>query len=513
MYCRKVKRRKKMAIQPVFENIRIRAEKGSFSEKIKVDCKTDVESSSVAEAIGVTARVLRGECSCEDGKIVYAGKAVFYFFYENADGNLCKRECSEDFEGSITAENVSPDCVCDAEFITERAEINGSGIKISLSANVIIKAEVSCYEEVEALSGGSGMFVKATETSVPKSYGVKKTTLPVEQQFSFDYPVKEVLCHRADAVVTAVQCGVGCIIADGEIYCSAMVLQKDGKSGIIREDVTIPFRAEIDCEEAMPVANARAEASVGTFKTDITVDAENGKSEVLISVGLRISGEAFGNEEVSLVDDAFCLKNELELSSECRDVRYVEGLFCEKYAVTGRAGISEVPSASKVVAVCGERAEIISLSTEDDKVVVDGVLSATVFLLTEEGKMLSIKADAPFNTHLETQCGSKMQKVSVLAENARARLISLTELEIEADMIFCSQCVDKKTIKCIRSVGEGCEKPVCDSAISIFIPIEGEDLWSISKRLGADPEKLTETNPDLSFPLTGRERIAVYRQR
>ena len=43
--------------------------------------------------------------------------------------------------------------------------------------------------------------------------------------------------------------------------------------------------------------------------------------------------------------------------------------------------------------------------------------------------------------------------------------------------------------------------------------LENEDLWGLAKRLGQYPEALLETNPDLQFPLTGKERIVVYRQK
>lgn len=50
------------------------------------------------------------------------------------------------------------------------------------------------------------------------------------------------------------------------------------------------------------------------------------------------------------------------------------------------------------------------------------------------------------------------------------------------------------------------------SAISVYIPAEGEDLWTVSKKLNACPEAIMQYNPDLTFPLTGGERILIYRQ-
>ena len=57
------------------------------------------------------------------------------------------------------------------------------------------------------------------------------------------------------------------------------------------------------------------------------------------------------------------------------------------------------------------------------------------------------------------------------------------------------------------------ERRTSGSAISVFIPKAGDGLWEISKELGASGEEITSTNPDLSFPLTGEERIIIYRQK
>ena len=57
------------------------------------------------------------------------------------------------------------------------------------------------------------------------------------------------------------------------------------------------------------------------------------------------------------------------------------------------------------------------------------------------------------------------------------------------------------------------EKEIENCAISVYIPTVGEDLWSLAKRLNTCPEALVATNKDLQFPLTGRERIVIYRQK
>ena len=64
-----------------------------------------------------------------------------------------------------------------------------------------------------------------------------------------------------------------------------------------------------------------------------------------------------------------------------------------------------------------------------------------------------------------------------------------------------------KEVKCLS------EKVQSNCAISVYIAYNGEDLWSLAKRLNVSPELLSQTNPDLNFPLDGSERIVIYRQK
>jgi hypothetical protein len=46
----------------------------------------------------------------------------------------------------------------------------------------------------------------------------------------------------------------------------------------------------------------------------------------------------------------------------------------------------------------------------------------------------------------------------------------------------------------------------------VFIPTAGDLLWDVAKSLGVSEEEVLKTNPDLQFPLSGEERIVIYRE-
>ena len=150
----------------------------------------------------------------------------------------------------------------------------------------------------------------------------------------------------------------------------------------------------------------------------------------------------------------------------------------------------------------------------DDGVLVSGVLTVTVLLKDGDGRVFSRKAETSFEKLLEAEF-NPCTSVSVTAKAVKstARIVSIDEFEIFSELrftVYPQERIEKRFVKGVKVLGD---KKKCDAAISVYIPTEGEDLWSLSKRLGVCPDALVQTNKDLQFPLSGKERIVVYRRK
>ena len=65
----------------------------------------------------------------------------------------------------------------------------------------------------------------------------------------------------------------------------------------------------------------------------------------------------------------------------------------------------------------------------------------------------------------------------------------------------------------VTRIEAGDAVPECDASVSVYIPCAGDGLWDVSKKLGKSPEEVRRTNASLEFPLSGSERIVVYRKK
>lgn len=501
-------------IEPVYEKINYSVKSGVVTEQIKAESKTEILSESVKAILNVWAWSTVNDCEISDGKIRYGGRVIFYVSYLDADGSVKKVECGNEFAGTIIDGRVNDGCRAYATAVVDKTEADVSGIKLTLSAFVTIKADVTDCAEIDALSGGDSLIIDRKEIPLTKSLGVRHGSYPIEEEFELNYTVEEVLSHRVQAIITAVQCGVGAIIVDGEAVISAIMLQKTDKSDIIKEIKTVPFRMEIDCEEAMPAMQATARVKEKSFKTEITVDEDSGKSIVSASVVLGFEGEAFSLSSVWVAEDVF--STEQEIQSEKHDLSYYKP--CEMRTLTalvnGKAAVEELPAGAIILAVGGETAEITATDCKDDGLKFTGVINAVGFFRDGENRPFTRKLEMPFEVTLDCafDCGIELESFAK-AVKARARITSLTEIELETETIFTVYPSEKCDLSIVKSLEMLGEKPKNTSALSVYIPTEGEELWSLAKRLNVSPETLVQANPDLCFPLTGSERIVVYRQK
>lgn len=497
-----------------FERIAVNEKRRVITEKKKVDCKTEIATESINKILNVGAFTFVSRPEYNKGKINYTGKTVFYICYEDSEGKIVKAECGCEYAGALedTVKSDNAKVILKADVV--KTEFDASQLKLIVIAYVEIKAEVTDCVTKEALTGGENLVCDLKEQTYHKSLGVRSVIFPIEEEFEVSYPIGEVLYHRADAIITSSQCGVGEIIVDGEIRLSAVLLQKGEKEVIIRDDKRFPFKAEIESEEANPSMTSVAWANEKTFKTDVTVDQERGVSQVSLAMSLDIFGEAFREENISLATDVFSLTNELKVERGETTVEVPTPERAVGIRVSLTNTVDDLAQGASLKAVGGERAEIVALDKKDDCVVAVGTLSAVGYFTTAEGKCFTRRIEAPFEVTLDCAVGDVVEfEGCVRAENASLRILSNDEIEITAELIFSIRPKVNVKMTYVKSVEALGEKQPNENAISVYIAREGETLWDLAKRLNSTPEDIQNTNKDLQFPLTENERIVVYRQK
>lgn len=499
--------------EPVFEKITFVQALEDKKEQIKVECKSDLLNEECVSVLSISPFCFVENGESVDGKIKYNGKTNFYITYIDNQGELKKSECAVDFDGVFNLENFE-DIKASVSSTVEKVEYSQNGAYLTITAFLAIKLSCQKLNGISALVGGENLFVDQVENNCLVSLGKKKSVYPIEEEFELSYPVSEVLCHSAKAIITASQCGVGSIIVDGQVLLSIVCLQKNENRGIIKENRVLPFRMEIECEDAMPNMLSVAFVKEKSFKIDVGVDDERGVSVVNAYASLLFEGEAFSQNTYCCAKDAFCTQKHLELVKENCLSYQAQELRSYNFSVSGRGSTMEIPLGASAVACCLEKVDIVGYNRVSDGLNIVGEYFTTVYFKDAENKIFARKLEFAFENFIEGGFDTNTEfSFKAKAFKTTAKIVSPTELEIFGEVFLTLYPTVKTECKVVSDLKFLQDKEENPCAISVYIAMEGEDVFSLAKRLNQCPDKLRETNKDLQFPLNGDERIVVYRQK
>lgn len=497
-------------------SIKIKEKEYQLKKQIEGKCLTELASESIKKVLSLSAsssvldskKVKEGEFE----QIALDGKITYYLCFLDNEGQIKKAQYIENFSEKFDFEDGATPNLYRAKSSVIKCSYDLSGKNIELSSFIMLNLNVTDYVSKEIYNKNDGVITQNSNIEYYKSFGIKTSNYPLEESFTLNYEVKEVIKQSAKVIVTAVQCGVGTVITDGEIIYSALLLQNVQKSDIIKEEFSIPFRMETEYEDAMPSLFPETEVSVSSLKTDISVDENSNKSDISINVILRAETEVFSLEKIDTVSDAFCVENELIIEKNESAVISPKTIYNERTEITDRVNVQEIPLGAFVMAVETENTEVLSVSTANGKPVVTGVVNFITYYKNQEGEVFSQKYQLPFEIQSNFD---KSENVCVFADciDLKVKIASQTELEVFAKFNLCIKFYSVNNVTYISNIEMGEKISGHTSPLCIYLSNPGEDLWSLSKRLRLAPESLIETNKDLQFPLSGKERIVVYRQK
>jgi len=500
-------------VEPIFEKISYEQRLKEVSQQIKVECKSSLNSEEIANILVVSPFVSVKPNENSENKSKFEGKISFYITYVDKEGNIKKCECASEFGGEVDLGDDFLDTKAKLGVCVQKVEYDLSGVY--LVVNAILSASIKPTKTMEksALIGGEDLYADQCEFCAMQNLGKRTGAYMVEEEFDLSYPVEEVLYHKAEAVITMTQCGVGTIIVDGEVLLSLVLLQNNEKKDIIKETKVLPFRMEIESEEAMPNMLATASVREKSFKTDVGVDEESGSSVVTACVSLAFEGEAYNQVSKTIAKDVFSTEREIEIvKEECEQITPLESR-SYNFLVSGRANVGELPLGASSPVMCLESINVLETKIKDNCLWLTATYSGSIYF-RDEGKVVARKFEMPFEKELSGDFDHDMLvEIEARAFKGVAKVVSSTEVDIDGEVYLTVYLSKKCQTKMVSDVKLLKEKEQNDHAISIYLALKDEEQFSLAKRLNVCPETLIQTNQDLQFPLTGNERIVVYRQK
>lgn len=464
------------------------------------------QPSEVNEIIAIYPQVSCVSCEISSGRANYSGKLVLTLVYADEQGKLCRMQ-----KGAEFSHHVDDDCLAQAQtgicnMVCEKTSVRREGSSFVISA--IVTADIAVYARAERtyLAAAEGAFL-----NLEKQAFCSNVTFGGESEVEDDFDadsVVDILIPSAKAVVLSAECGTGEVKVGGEIYLSLFAMRQ--QTPVCLERV-IPFSCALPCEDAGAGMPAEACAEITDLNVTATVNEERGKCEVNFVCNLSINGEFIAEKQVEAASDAFSCDNLLALGfaeescEKCVDIKVYSERVSGLAASKSKLGYDcKFFAAALPVAEC---AYIESTGAAEGSV-------TAVLVYEQNDEIKGTEINLPFSVTLNgvAEKGQSVQ-ISAAVSGVSVRLKAEGEAEVEAQLKISATVREKRACRYICSVEEGEKKVKEECALSVFLPEAGDGLWEISKKLDKNPADVLACNPELTFPLNGKERILVYRGR
>lgn len=460
------------------------------------------QSNDVIEVLAVYPQVSLLSCEVSSGRVNYGGRLVFTVVYADEEGKLCRMQKGAEFNCFADDTRLAPAQTAICNLKCERTTVRRDGSSFVLSA--IICAEIAIFAPAERsfVTACEGAFLKTEQQNFYSAVTFSGES-EVEDDFDAD-SVADVLIPAARALVTGAECGTGEIIITGEIYLSLFAMRKDTPVCL---DRVISFKSSIPCESSSVGSTPLVYAEIRDLNVTATVNEEKGKCRISLVSSLAFSGYFYERSEFTVATDAFSCTDILNVGTceELAETVKENKTFSER--VSGTASVK-----SKLDFTCRFLAAALP-KVDYEYVCASGAIEGAVMAILfyeQNGEVKSCEVALPFAVRLGAFAqGRVLADVAVCGVSLRQPKEG--EVEAEAVLKISASTFSEESVKYIGSLEEGEKVIPCESAVSVFIPAQGDGLWEISKKLLRSPSEVSECNPDLKYPLTGKERIVIYR--
>ena len=449
-------------------------------------------------SLAVDGRALSVEAG--EGFAVVNGRVNFRLVWQDRDGKPRGADYNADF--NLRAEGgFSPEDNVTAEVSVTEADVR-TGDKVVLTALISVRTEAMHRTEEECLTDAENCYKTTESVLLPVLAAAKTATVSVSEEAEAG-EIDSVLLADARATAVSATAGDGVVTVEGRMR-AAVTFLSDGE--IASREMLIPFKEEVSAEGVQAGDAVCAGAALGS--TRIVLAGVPGAEVIRFEGEVALKVQAVRLVERDVIADMFMLTNEVDLVRETRKYTYCGGMTYSSEAVSGTASLEGRAAAESVIAVPFSRCLAAKAEVTDDGALVEGVLVADIVYRGADG-IESVRAEVPYSVEIDGDFGAGVS-ASCFVENIRAKA-RRGELDVEADvgvLLRSERCCEAEFVSSVE-VGE--EKERNDSALSLYIVAEGDEMWDVCKALTATPDDIMAQNPALSLPLSPGDRVVYFR--
>ncbi len=501
-----------MAFEPVYDEIKTEERNWLCRSQAVVEAKMipspDV---SIAKVLSVECKSSISAAEVFAGEARYNGKVDFSALFLDGNGVPRVMEYQAEFTDKITDEKINggiKPCFTASVLDVDIASAGSNEIKPACVVEITLVAD--CSKQIKCLTScGESVYAKNDKTDYFKLVCSERKIVTVTDSVA-NVKFERILKSGGVAVIKRVSALNDSIMIEGELITRLIGVREDGTLG--EQTFTSPIGEELPAAEAR--SGDEVTVLVGEVKTLTRVVTEENSTTAETESAFEISYAVYSRRSVDMITDMFSTKKETVCRVENKDVcgGMNDSRFCETIGGNVTLDVSS-PPVDGVLCADAFKASVTSVSAGENRITVEGIVSGNiVYYSAEAASACSVGVEIPFSVTENCDVAEDYSvNASACVSDVKVRARRDSEIEIKAEVCFSTYSYCKKVVPCIVECSEGKEKPCEGSAITVRVASKGESLWDIAKATGTAPERIIAQNPDTALPLSGGERILIYR--
>ena len=499
-------------MEPGYETLTVKSPDGTATVQAGVECKMPVLAEEIARVLSLSARAVPLSADASDQEAKIAGRVLFIVLYTDRSGNLKKCECGVECRCGMKDDRITPQTDLYLSVRAENAHFRTQGGTVYLAAVMTAEVRLSTLQTVRAMQSLAGAVEKTEEYAFVSVSEGMKTVAQIEDAWEDPVCLADVLSYHVSIEKTAVSAGVGSIGVEG--LCRVTMLVKAVGGEISALSHTAEFSVALEDNDCMPGMTADVSVAAGEVHFDVVADPDHNSSKIDMKAEILLFGTLYKESETTLLSGAFLEERLLRLDTEQFRTETMPVEKTETVRLNAKAPLASAVSAeAKVLAVLPVGVYPAGVTAENGVATAEGVLTAAVYY-AEEGAVKALTCDVPFTAKTDADTDAlALAETAFSVSQFHADFAGEAELAVSVTLKAAFTLRYAGDISVIVAAEEGEERKTRSGAICVLFPKAGDGLWELSSSLGVRPETVMECNPDLHFPLSGEERVLLYRKK
>ena len=495
-----------MAVNTTFRTVKLAYECALDPKQIVMQCNLDTSAKGgVSQVCFVTASASVTKAQALSKQVKMSGKTGIKLLYLDEQGLLRSFDYISDFAEDLASDRIAADMPIrvTAHVTDTQTAVSGDEIKVQLVVTLQVYAIESRTDEL--LEHADGALELRAEVETQNFQGYLQEQVELSDEYETGVMVDEILLFDVRAVTTRSELRDDRWSAQGEAVAD-IIYRSEGE--VYAQSMTIPFVRELDA----PVnANVCLSCRVADCKLVLLGTEQN--NVMRVEAVLQIEGAVFGTETMDLVQDIFCPTCNLDVHTSEQEYRIECCSEQIRERISATAPVSD-EDLTKILALQTLSSQLTSVQVGDGEIVCEGVLCVGAICQAQSGTTVCNRIELPFSI-------TGASALANLGDTATAECIALEvsgrirrdrEIEVGANLCIAICLQRQRAIRGIASVQEGDAIQLRDNGIVVYLPREGMTMWDVAKELAMPMDEIRRQNPDVSEPLSGQERLSVYKE-